>query len=417
MAADKLAPTGSQAKPARAGQNLAELRPASTCVVTSGAAQPGTDSLECDSSNATTQLAQQWCREIVLCQGISPAAPNVVPYADCAQGKCGLDVQLVDPNEFQKYAQGEYVGRARLPHVPEYRLRVDDQMDFIYRLTRVETREPYELNVGDEIRVESFTDKNLDRTLVIQPDGTITLPLLGQVRAAQHTVAALRDELETRFQKYYKVPSIIVTPIKMNTQLDDLRNAIGGRSGLGPQVRPGKVTPEGTVQLPAVGTVPAQGLTLREFKQELDLRYNALIEGVEVTPVLTVRAPRYAYVLGEVRLPGRYTLEAPTTVMQAVALAGSWNFGANLHQVIIFRRADDWRLIATMLDLRAAFLGRKACPAAEIWVGDSDLIILPKSRIQLNDNWIELIFTKGLYGVFPVSGSVSFTNLSYLSGS
>jgi len=171
------------------------------------------------------------------------------------------------------------------------------------------------------------------------------------------------------------------------------------------------------VQLPAVGTVPAQGLTLREFKQELDTRYNELIEGVEVTPVLTVRAPRYAYVLGEVKLPGRYTLEAPTTVMQAVALAGSWNFGANLHQVIIFRRADDWRLIATMLDLRQAFLGRKSCPAAEIWVSDSDLIILPKSHIQLTDNWIELLFTKGVYAMFPVTGNVSFTNLSYLSGS
>ncbi len=360
--------------------------------------------------------ATQWPEQILLCQGLSPAAPRAVPYKDCVSGQCSQDCQLLDPVEFQKYAQGEYVGRSRLPHVAEYRLRVDDQMDFIYRLTREETRKPYGLNVGDEIRVESFTDKNLDRTLLIQPDGTITLPLLGQVRAANHTVAALREELEQRFQKYYKVPSIIVTPIKMNTQLDDLRAAIGGRSGFGPQVRPGKVTPEGTVQLPAVGTVPAQGLTLREFKQELDARYNALIEGVEVTPVLTVRAPRYAYVLGEVKLPGRYTLEAPTTVMQAVALAGSWNFGANLHQVIIFRRADDWRLIATMLDLRAAFLGRKSCPAAEIWVSDSDLIILPKSHIQLTDNWIELLFTKGLYAMFPVTGSVSYTNLSYLSG-
>ncbi len=70
----------------------------------------------------------------------------------------------------------------------------------------------------------------------------------------------------------------------MNTKLDDLRAAIGGRSGFGPQVRPGKVMPEGTVQLPAVGTVPAQGLTLREFKSELDARYGEAIQGVEVTP-------------------------------------------------------------------------------------------------------------------------------------
>ena len=61
---------------------------------------------------------------------------------------------------WQAYAQGEYVGHARTAHVPEYRLRVDDQLDLIYRLTREETAKPYQLNVGDEIRVESFTDRN-----------------------------------------------------------------------------------------------------------------------------------------------------------------------------------------------------------------------------------------------------------------
>ena len=232
-------------------------------------------------------------------------------------------------------------------------------------------------------------------------------------QALKQGLAAVR--LEQRFQKYYKVPSIVVTPIRVNTKLDDLRAAIGGRSGFGPQVRPGKVMPDGGVALPAVGTVPAQGLTVAEFKQELDARYQEVIEGVEVTPLLMQRAARYVYVLGEVRTPGRYPLEAPTTVMQAIALAGSWNFGANVNQVVIFRRADDWRLIATVVSLRPALLGREPCPAGEIWVSDSDLIILPKNKFQLCDNWIELIFTKGLYGMFPVSGSVSFTNLSYLS--
>jgi len=354
--------------------------------------------------------------KILLCQGLSPAAPNPVPYIDCARGQCKLNWDGPPDGEFQKYDQGEYVGRARIQHVPEYRLRPDDLIDFIYRLTRDETREPYQLNVGDEIRIESFTDKNLDRPLIIQPDGTITLPLLGQVRATRHTVAQLREELEQRFQKYYKVPSIVVTPIRVNTKLDDLRAAIGGRSGFGPQVRPGKIMPDGGVALPAVGTVPAQGLTLAEFKQELDARYEEVIEGVEVTPLLMTRAARYVYVLGEVRTPGRYTLEAPTTVMQAIALAGSWNFGANVNQVVIFRRADDWRLIATVVSLRPALLGREPCPAGEIWVGDSDLIILPKTNIQLTDNWIEMIFTKGLYGIFPLSGSFSYTNLSTFGG-
>jgi polysaccharide biosynthesis/export protein len=126
-------------------------------------------------------------------------------------------------------------------------------------------------------------------------------------------------------------------------------------------------------------------------------------------PVLAQRAPRYVYVLGEVRLPGRYTLEAPTTVMQAISMAGSWTVGAHITHVVVFRRVDDWRLVATMLDLRAAMLGRRPCPASEIWVGDADLIIVPKSKLLRADNFIELVFTRGLYGVVPIQGGISYT--------
>ena len=81
-------------------------------------------------------------------------------------------------------------------------------------------------------------------------------------------------------------------------------------------------------------------------------------EGVEVVPVLRQRGPRYVYVLGEVVAPGRYTLEAPTTVMQAISMAGSWPVGAHLTNVVVFRRGDAWRLIATKLNWRATRVGR-----------------------------------------------------------
>src|SRR5262249_39672948 len=147
----------------------------------------------------------------------------------------------------------------------------------------------------------------------------------------------------------------------------------------------------------------------------LEERFAEKIEGVEVMPVLTTRAPRFVYVLGEVKLPGRYTLDAPTTVMQALAMAGSWNNGAHINNIVVFRRAEDWRLIATVLDLRAALLGRRPCPGDEIWVCDADLIIVPKNGVLRTDNWIELIFTKGIYAVVPFSGSVNFTNLTTLT--
>ena len=160
---------------------------------------------------------------------------------------------------WQAYAQGEYVGQRGPSTSPEYRLRVDDQLDMLYRITRDETRGQYKLNVGDEVRVESFTDPELNRTLMVQPDGMITLRLLGQVHSAGRTVTQLRDTLEELYKKYYKVPSITVTPTKVNTQLDDLRGVVDRHYGVGGQGANVRVAPDGTISLTAIGYVHAQG--------------------------------------------------------------------------------------------------------------------------------------------------------------
>lgn len=325
---------------------------------------------------------------VQLCQAVCDCSP-------CAPWQCG--------------GPGEYVEHARPAHVAVYRIRVDDTLRCVFRITRNEMTRPYQLNVGDEVIVESFSDAALNRTLIIQPDGTITLRLLGQVHAARLTVTQLRDELEKDYSKFYKTPSITVTPIKVNTKLDDLRATIDGRAGIaGGQGIVVRVTPDGSISLPAVGPVPVQGLTLEEVERELNLRYLLEVEGIEVTPILETRAPRYVYVLGEVKLPGRYTLEGPTTVMQAISMGGSWNVGANLKQVVVFRRGDDWRLMATMLDLQDALAGKCKCPAGEIWLGDSDVVLVPKSAILRADDFINLVFTRGAYGVMPFTTSYEF---------
>ncbi|MBN2474891.1 MAG: polysaccharide biosynthesis/export family protein [Pirellulales bacterium] len=352
---------------------------------------------------------------IELCQALGPAAPCPVCAVDCSRCGCrGWESARVIA--WQAFAQGEYVGHDRLAHVPEYRLRVDDELDLVYRLTREETAKPYRLNVGDEIRVESFSDSKLDRELIIQPDGTITLRLLGQIHATGRTVPQLRDALEKAYKKYYKLPAITVTPLKMNTKLEDLRASVDRRAGLGGQNRLARVTPEGSIALPAIGSVQAQGLTLRELQAEINERYreDVGIEGIEVIPVLDRRAPRFVYVLGEVATPGRFELTGPTTVLQAISMAGSWNNGAHLKQIVIFRRGDDWRLLATMVDLHAALHGKQPCPAGELWLSDSDVIIVPKSPILVADDFIELVFTRGIYGVFPLDVTMSFSKLSSL---
>ncbi|OHB78765.1 MAG: hypothetical protein A2V98_06580 [Planctomycetes bacterium RBG_16_64_12] len=347
---------------------------------------------------------------------MGPAAPCNICAVDCSScdGSCRGGWERARAIAWQAYAQGEYVGHDRTAHVPEYRLRVDDLLDLVYRVTREETSTPYLLNVGDEVRVESFTDKELDRDLIVQPDGTITLRLLGQVPATGRTVPQLCEDLEKLYKEYYPVPAITVTPLKVNTRLEDLRQTVNSQYGPGGQSRPATVTPEGTIALPVIGSVQAQGLTLGELQQELNECYREEIEGIEVIPVLVQRAPRFVYVLGEVGTPGRFELSGPTTALQALSMAGSWNVGANLRQIVVFRRGDDWRLLATMIDLAAALHGKQPCPAGEIWLSDSDVVIVPKSPILRADDFIDLVFTRGIYGVFPMQAAINFSKLSTL---
>jgi polysaccharide export outer membrane protein len=334
-------------------------------------------------------------------------------------GEPGWDAS--HPIPWEVFAQGEYVGPARTVHMPEYRLRVDDVLEFVYWFTYEASDESYRLQVGDEVIIESLMDASLNRGtleqgrgLMVQPDGTITVRLLGQVPAAGRSVEDLRENLEKRYLEFYKVPSITVTPLKTNARLEALRSAIDARFGTGGQVRRVQITPEGTIQLPGLSSTQAHGLTLSEIEREIEERYIAEFgRGVNVTVSLYQRAPRFVYVLGEVTAPGQFQLQQPTTVIQALALAGDYNVGANLREVVVLRRTDDWRLMATRLDLRGALLGKRPCPADDVWVRDSDIIIVPKSPILLIDDFINLVFTRGVYGVIPFQGiSIAFAKAS-----
>jgi|GEM_PF-3174941 len=329
------------------------------------------------------------------------------------------------PIAFQEYGQGEYIGPHRRHHVTRYRLRVDDQVTLVYRLTRELNPNEYEFNIGDTMLVEGDTltgadeedrsNNGFSRDLVILPDGNVTLPLIGQVRAAGRTVQQLRKEIQERSKKWYKFALWTVTPIQVNTRLEDLRNAVDARAGNGGQSIALTVSPDGTIQPPAVGSVCVQGLTLEEAKFEIDQRYaQAGFRGIEVTPILNQRAPTFIYVLGEVNQPGRYDLQRPTTVMGAIALAQGWDTGGNLREIVVFRRADDWRLVATKLNLAGAMYGNRPTPADEIFLRDSDIVLIPKRPIQRFDDLVDLVFTQGVNPLIPFGNALGVLNLNFV---
>ncbi|MCD0462948.1 polysaccharide biosynthesis/export family protein [Roseiconus lacunae] len=349
------------------------------------------------------------CRNVPGGYPCQSGCPKCMVGVDCGD-TCGGEGRWrnMRPMDFDAYGPGGYAGPSRLAHLGVYRLRPGDQIQVFYLITRRQNQGEYRLAPGDEVLIESVADEDLqrgtlERGLVIQPDGTITVRLLGQIHAAGLTVRQLRDVLEQKYTKLYDEPSIDVTPVVVNKLAEDIRNAVGGASGLQQQALTVTVMPDGKIRLPGIGGLCVQGFSLPELKKEINLRYQEIVIGLEAEPILTQQASHFVYVLGNVANPSRIELTTPTTALGAIAQSGGHTPDGNMRQVVVLRRAEDWRLVSTMLDLQGAVYGRRPTPSDEIWLRDGDVVIVPDRPIVRLDNWIDQVFTRGIYGVIPIS--------------
>lgn len=94
------------------------------------------------------------------------------------------------------------------------------------------------------------------------------------------------------------------------------------------------VAPAGTISLPLIGDITANGRTADDLRAEITRR---LADGFINNPTVTVQisAFRNFYILGEVNKPGEYPFETGLTVTQAVAEAAGYTYRAARRTVYI----------------------------------------------------------------------------------
>jgi polysaccharide export outer membrane protein len=69
----------------------------------------------------------------------------------------------------------------------------------------------YRLNPGDELQVTVFQEQGLDQKVVVRPDGMISFPLAGHVRAAGLTTQEVEAELRQRLVRFVQNPQVNVS--------------------------------------------------------------------------------------------------------------------------------------------------------------------------------------------------------------
>lgn len=124
------------------------------------------------------------------------------------------------------------------------------------------------------------------------------------------------------------------TPVDATYQLgvgDQIALTVYGETDLS---RNYAINPNGTIDVPLIGTVKAQGRTIGEVSGEIRQR---LSEGYLRNPSVagTIVTYRPLYLLGEVSKPGQYAYQAGMTLEAAVALAGGYSYRAQQKYVLI----------------------------------------------------------------------------------
>lgn len=108
-----------------------------------------------------------------------------------------------------------------------------------------------------------------------------------------------------------------------------------------------RVGVDGTVSLPMLGSIPAAGMTTKQFEEDLSRRL--LAAGLR-TPMVSVNISQYASHLvtveGAVTEPGVYAFQPGARLSSAVAMAKGPTNIAKTEQVAVFRESPEGIMIA-----------------------------------------------------------------------
>jgi polysaccharide export outer membrane protein len=103
------------------------------------------------------------------------------------------------------------------------------------------------------------------------------------------------------------------------------------------------VRPDGKITLPLIGEVQAGGLTPDQLASKLKELFSKDIKNPEVmVQVATVNSKKY-FISGEVNRPGSYPLVLPTTILEAIAIAGGFRDWADKKNIILLRGPKRYR--------------------------------------------------------------------------
>ena len=219
----------------------------------------------------------------------------------------------------------------------------------------------YIIGGQDVVTITVYDQADLSGKFTVDPDGTLTFPLLGRITAGGLTLRGLEEDLRKRLSDgYLRNPQVSVSIEQYKSQrifvMGEVRSpgaypltgdmtiieAIARAGSTTPQasdevmvVRPREGKSEGPV-LPTDGDSEVIRINIRDI-QEGALSKNVQLRGGDT---LVIQKARSVYVFGQVKSPGAYPTDKDTTVLQALSLAGGVTDRGSTGRIKIVRAVD-----------------------------------------------------------------------------
>jgi len=98
------------------------------------------------------------------------------------------------------------------------------------------------------------------------------------------------------------------------------------------------VLTDGNISFPLIGVLTAAGKTVPDLKKEIEVKVKQYVTDPVVSVSVAQINSMIVYVIGRVNAPGKFALNANTTVLQALAMAGGLNPFAKRGDIKILRQ-------------------------------------------------------------------------------
>ncbi len=245
-------------------------------------------------------------------------------------------------------------------------------------------------------------DEVTNRPYRVGPDGYVSLPMLGRIKAAGLTIGDFETQLDGAASKYVRSPQLVASVQEFHSQpisvvgavnqpgaqqlqgrktLMQVISMVGGfRTDAGNTLTITRESQWGPLPLPNASTDPSGQYSVAEISipELLEEKNPQLNISIMPNDVITIPVSDTVYVVGDVHKPGGFLLgeHKNMTVLQAVAMAeGIDGTSDSKHSRIIHHAADPQLRSETPINVKLILAGKQQ----DLPLGGGDILFVPGS--------------------------------------